>query len=150
MNVQTQVDREPEAVRRITAVARQSSCPFFADLFWDVVDFDPFALSNNPGVMFESPRRIVVFQELGGELRYYAGAWCLDQDRRYLEEDRIEAEGREIGVFPTVRDALAFAGQYLIEERAFQTIHVPRYTRYSRLPDPNAADASARPDGGSS
>jgi len=91
---------------------------------------------RNPGVMFESCRRIVVFQEIGGELRYYAGGWCQDQTRIYLEQGRIWAEGSELGVFQAVRDAVAFAEQYLVEERDFQAIQVPRQVRFGRSPDP--------------
>lgn len=136
MDVQAEVDREREKVQRINAVARRVSMPLFCDLIgWegDVPD-DPIALTDNPGVLFESSRRVVVFQQICGELRYYAGGWCPDQKRIYLEEERILAEGSELGVFETVQDAVEFAEEYLVDERDFQAIHVPRRVRYRHTP----------------
>lgn len=133
MDVQAEVDREWEAVQRICTVARCRSCPAFLDLLWG--DPDPFIRLENSGVMFESPHRVVVFQEISGELRYYAGGWCLDKNRIYLEQDRMYAEGSEIGVFQTVADALTFSEQYLVEERQFQAIPVQRQVYYERWPD---------------
>lgn len=130
MDVQAEVDGD-EAVRRITAVARRSACPLFLDLLWGDSPRDLLAICANPGVLFESPRRCLVFQYISGELRYYAAGWCPDQNRLHLEQDRIEAEGWELGVFATVRDALAFAEQYLVEERAIQAIEAPSQIRHS-------------------
>src|SRR5262249_45055963 len=121
MDVQVEVDAEQELVQRITACAQRVASPVFGDLLWDVPP-DLVALFDNPGVMFESPRRVVVFQEIGGELRYYAGGWCPDQGRIHLEQDRVWAEGSELGIFPTVRDALTFAEQYLVAGPDFQAI----------------------------
>jgi hypothetical protein len=143
MNVQAEVDREKDAVGRITAVARRTSCPCFADLCWGSLPSDFRLLEDNPGVMFESPRRIVVFQELGGELRYYAGGWCRNPDRIFLEQDRIHREGSELGVFPTVRDALVFAERYLVEEASFREIQVPRQPRHQQEPSSNNDGKSA-------
>jgi hypothetical protein len=132
MNVQAEVDREQEALQRIATVARRSACPTFADLMWTSLPSDLFDLFRNPGVMFESPRRVVVFQELDRELRYYAGGWCLDQSRIYLEQDRMWAEGSELGVFETVRDALALTEQYLVDEQDLQSIAVRRRVRFAQ------------------
>jgi hypothetical protein len=138
MDVQAEVDRERGALQRITAVARRSACPAFADLLgWGEASLDLVTLMNHPGVMFESCGRVVVFQQIAEELRYYAGGWCLDQNQLSLEQDRIWAEGSETGVFETVPDALAFAEQYLVEERAFQTMQVPRQLRHSRTTEQN-------------
>jgi hypothetical protein len=125
MSVQAEVDEHPRLVERITTVARRSLCPAFCDILWPpaphIID-----VLDDPGVMFESPHRVVVFQRVGGDLRYYAGGWCPDQDRICLEQDRIEAEGCEMGTFESVADALAFAEQYLAEERGFASVEVPR------------------------
>src|SRR4051794_23147838 len=101
MGLQTEVDEDLAAVRRITAVARRSECPMFADLLWAPVP-PALAVLGDPGVIFESPRRVFVFQRIGGELRYYAGGWCPDQSRIHLEQDRILAEGCESGVLALV------------------------------------------------
>src|SRR5262249_31766418 len=77
MDLQAEVDKEQDVLQRIPAVARRWPCGPFADLLWDELDFD-VALSNNPGVIFESPIRAVVFQYVRGELRYYAGGWSPD------------------------------------------------------------------------
>jgi hypothetical protein len=81
--------------------------------------------------MFESALRVVVFQRISGELRYYAGGWCPDQSRIYLEQERIAAEGSEMGVFASAPDALAFAEQYLAEGRSFASVKATRVVRYS-------------------
>jgi hypothetical protein len=132
MRIQDEVDREVDAVRRITAVARRRPCTFFADLLWGGAMPEIQDLGDDPGVMFESPRRVVVLQRVSGELRYYAGGWCPDQDRIYLEQDRVWAEGSELGIFASVRDALLFAEQYLAEGQGFGDLTVPRQVRYSR------------------
>jgi hypothetical protein len=138
MDLEAEVDAEPDTVNRITAVARQRSCPAFLDLWWDPAP-PPLAVLGDPGVMFESPRRVVVFQRIGGELRYYAGGWCPDEDHIHLEQERVWAEGGESGVFGSVADALAFAELYLVEERSFAAVRVPRAVRYS--PYPQIAEA---------
>lgn len=131
MSFEAEVDADPNAVARITAVARRTSCPLFADILWEPCPH-PLVLVDDPGVMFESPRRVVVFQRVGEELRYYAGGWCLDQAHIHLEQDRMWAEGSESGVFGSVADALAFAERYLVAEQSFAAVRVPREVRYSR------------------
>jgi hypothetical protein len=126
MDLQAELNEEHERVERIMAVARGSFTPVFCDLYWGDCQLDIVSLERNPAVMFESARRCVVLQYIAGELRYCACGWCLDQDRRYLEEDRIETEGVERGAFAAVRTALAFSAEYLVKERAFPAIIVPR------------------------
>jgi hypothetical protein len=82
--------------------------------------------------MFESALRVVVFQRIGGDLRYYAGGWCPDQTRIYQEQERIAAEGYELGVFGSVADALEFAEQYVAEGWSFASVQVTRAVRHSR------------------
>lgn len=129
MSLEVDVDAEPELLQRVTAVARRSSCPLFCDLSWPP---SPSAavLLEDPGLMFESPRRVFVFQRFGEELRYYAGAWSPND--ALVHQERVEVEGSEAGVVRTVLDALAFAEQYLVEERCFVAVSVPRDVRYSR------------------
>jgi hypothetical protein len=134
MRLEDEVDAEIGPLEGITAVAQRRSCPAFADILWTPTP-EPLALMKDPGVMFESPRRVVVFQRIGEELRYYAGGWCQGPNCFHLEQDWIEAEGCESGVFGTVRDALVFAEQYLAEERGFRTLQVPREVRYARYPE---------------
>lgn len=141
MSLEAEVDAESGTVQRITAVARRSSCTAFADILWPPTP-PPLAFMDDPGVMFESPHRIVIFQRISGELRYYAGGWCPDQRRIYLEQDRVWAEGSELGVFGSVTDALAFAEQYLDEERSFAAVEVSREVRYSRYPEVTEAEPS--------
>jgi hypothetical protein len=140
MDVQAEVAQERDAVQRLAAVARRSDCTMFVDLLgWGERATDLPTLMEKPGVMFESCHRVVVFQDIDGELRYYAGGWCQDQNRIYLEQDRIWAEGSELGIFETVRDAVAFAEEYLVEERDFQAIQVPRQVHFGRSADPAKA-----------
>jgi hypothetical protein len=127
MNVQAEVDCEREKVGRIATVARRSACPSFGDLLgWGEDSVDPYVLNDNPGVMFESARRIVVFQEICGQLRYYAGGWRSDARRIHLEWERMEAEGFERGIFGTVPEALEFTELFLVETLPLQAIDVPR------------------------
>src|ERR1043166_278858 len=76
MSLQSEVEAQSATVQRITAVARRSSCPEFADILWPPTP-EAMSLMDDPGVMFESPSRVLVFQWIVGELRYYAGGWPL-------------------------------------------------------------------------
>src|SRR5690348_8945762 len=126
----TGVELESDAVRRVTAVARRIPCPTFADLLWPPTP-PTLDILTDAGVMLESALRVVVFQRIGGELRYYAGGWCPDQTHIHLEQERVAAEGYELGVFGSVADALAFAGEYLAEGRSFANVEAVRAVRYS-------------------
>lgn len=147
MSLQSEVEAQLATVRRITAVARRSSCPAFADILWPPTP-EAMSLMDDPGVLFESPSRVLVFQWIVGELRYYAGGWCPDQSRIQLEQDRIWAEGSELGVFDSVADALKFAEQYLADERSFAAVGVQREVRWSRYPEAAEAEPGASADGG--
>jgi hypothetical protein len=110
----------------------------FADLMWppfDEPDMRRLIAGEDPGVMLESPRRVVVVQRIGEELRYYAGGWCPDRSRIYQEQDRVWAEGSEQGVFAAVADAALFAEFYLVAERDSQDIAMPRRVCWSRYPE---------------
>jgi hypothetical protein len=69
MSLEADVDAYSTTVQRITDVARRTSCPAFADILWEPCPH-ALALIDDRGVMFESHRRVVVFQRIGGELRY--------------------------------------------------------------------------------
>ena len=121
----------------VTAVARCRDSSCFADLMWPPFgepDMRRLIAGEDPGVILESPRRIVVVERIGGELRYYAGGWCPDENRIYKEQDRVWAKGSEQGVFANVADAMAFAESYLVAERGFRDIAVPRLVCWSRYP----------------
>jgi hypothetical protein len=142
MGLEAEVDAEPDVVARITSVARRTSCPAFGDILWPPCP-DPLILMDDPGVLFHSSRRVIVLQRICGELRYYAGGWCPDQSRMYLEQDRVWAEGAESGVFGSIADALAFAERYLVEDRSFAAVGVLREVRYSRYPQVAEAEPFA-------
>jgi hypothetical protein len=152
LNLQAEVDGQPLTLERITAVVRRSPCFGFADLLWSPTpDIQTLAtaLMDDPGVLFETDRRVVVFQQIGGELRYYAGGWCLSQDRLVAEQDRISAEGCELGVFRSVADDLAFAEGYLVAGQSFAALAMPRDVRYGRQPEEQRhAEPGAAPDRG--
>jgi hypothetical protein len=147
VSLQAEVDGPPLSVERITAVARRSPCFGFADLMWSPTP-DMQTLTNtlmdDPGVLFETDQRVVVFQRIGGELRYYAGGWCLSRDRIVAEQHRISAEGCELGVFGSVADALAFAEGYLVAEQSFAALRVPRDVRYGHQPGTGKVEAELR------
>lgn len=102
MKLHAEVDAHGAQLGRITAGARRSDCPAYGDILWGPLpDLGERlqALMDDPGVMFESPRRVVVAQRIGDELRYYAGGSPSHADRSYLEWDRVWAEGGEAGTF---------------------------------------------------
>jgi hypothetical protein len=123
----------------IVAVATCRDSLLFADLCWPPFDCEAelrrLVEGHDPGVMFETVSRVVVIEEHGGELRYYAGGWPSHESRIHLEQDRIEAEGFEMGVFPSARDAVHFAERYLARKQALQDIETPRLVHYRKETD---------------
>src|SRR6478736_194471 len=89
----------------IVAVASCRDSLGFADLCWPPFDWEAelqrLIEGREPGVIFETATRVVVIEEHAGELRYYAGGWRSHESRIHLEQDRIWAEGYEMGVLPT-------------------------------------------------
>jgi len=77
----------------------------------------------------------VVIEEHGGELRYYAGGWRSHESRIHLEQDRIWAEGHELGVFASPREAVRFAERFLVRGQALQEIDMPRLVRHRQDTD---------------
>lgn len=130
-----------QAFDAIVAFANCRHSLLFADLCWP--PFDPEAelrrltKGRDPGVMFETASRVVVIEEHSAELRYYAGGWCSNQSRIRFEQDRITAEGYEMGVFPCVQGAVLFAEKFLAREMALQDIETPRSVHHRRETDGN-------------
>lgn len=114
----------------ILAVASCRDSILFLDLCWPPFDSEAERQRliewRDPGVIFETPTRVVVIEEIGGELRYYAGGWRSDESRIHLEQDRIWAEGFEMGVLPSPGEAVRFAERYLTRQQPLQAIDTPR------------------------
>ena len=136
MSLRDQLSEHEQAFNAILAVATWRDSLFFADLCWPPFDPDVTARrvaeNRDPGIMFETPTRVVVIEEHGGELRYYAGGWCSPENRHSEEEERILAEGCEMGVFPSPREAVLFVEGFLAQQLDLQDIVVPRSLRHRR------------------
>jgi hypothetical protein len=137
--VMTLRDRLAEYEQPCHAILTVASCRdslFFADLCWPPFDSEAqlprMIEGRDPGVIFESATRVLAVEELSGELRYYAGGWPSHQSRIHLEQDRIWAEGSEMGVLPSPREAVLFAEQFLVRELALQAIETPRLIHHRR------------------
>ena len=110
--------------------------------------FDPAAElrrlieDRDPGIIFETTSRVVVIEEHSGELRYFAGGWRSHESRIHLEQDRIWAEGSELGVFPSDQDAVRFAERFLARQQALQDIETPRLVHH-RHAKQRIADSAA-------
>src|SRR5882724_1753809 len=87
---------------RTCAGAKASGCLSFADLCWGRVD--PLAL--DPGIKIELGKRVMVFQVINGELRYYAGGWG--------SQENINEQPNEFGVLANADDAISFANLFLV------------------------------------
>ena len=142
MDLRDQLAEFPELLGAIDAVATYSPSVGFSDVVWAPIDWDEglprMMETRDPGVMFETPTRVVVIEEWAGELRYYAAGWRSDQRCVHLEEDRVEAEGSEMGILPSPEAAVRFAERYLARGEALQEIDVPRWM-YRRRQDTDTA-----------
>ncbi len=91
----------------ILEVATCRECLGFADLMWSPTDFEAHlerALSHrDPGVLFETPWRMMALEEYGGELRFYAGG----------AGTHVYDQPNELGVFRSVEDAVQYAEAFL-------------------------------------
>ena len=132
-------EEHPQSLQALQAVAASSDSLGFADLVWPPYDHDDedarLVEGRDLGVMFESLRRVVVIEEHVGELRYYAGGWWRRRLHLGWETGQIEAEGGELGVFPSLPDAVRFTERYLAREEALQDIDTPRRVRSRRETD---------------
>jgi len=139
VGLREQLAEDKPAFDAIVAVATCRDSLFFADLCWPPFDSEAelrrLARGDDPGVIFETVSRVFVIEEHSGELRYYAGGWRSHESRIHLEQDRIEAEGFEMGVFQSPREAMVFAECYLAQGHALQDIEVPRLVRHRQETD---------------
>lgn len=123
----------------IIAVATCRDSLFFADLCWPPFDAEGqlarVSEGRNPGVVFETPSRVVVIEEHSGELRYYAGGWPSRESRIQLEQERIWADGYELGIFASPGEAVDFAERFLVWGHALQAIEMPRLVRHRQDTD---------------
>src|SRR5947209_17803838 len=100
MGLREQLAEHQPPFQATVAVATCRDSLLFADLCWPPFDLEAelqrLIEGQNPGVMFESPSRVVVIEEHSGELRYYAGGWCSHESQLpLLEQDRMAADGHE-------------------------------------------------------
>ena len=122
MKLLNRITNYPEQLQRLKQHSKCRECSGFADLCWDRLDInDIMALEENPGIMFETNGRVVVFQEIHGEIRYYAGGWGA--------QENIAAEPYEMGVFNDLDNALSFSEQFLIGKLALNAIEAQRRIR---------------------
>jgi hypothetical protein len=134
-----QLAEDKQAFDAIATVATCRDSLFFADLCWAPFDAEPelhrSVERRDPGVIFETATRVVVIEEHSGELRYYAGGWRSHESRIHLEQDRIWAEGYEMGVFPSPPDAVLFAERFLVRNQPLQDIETPRLVHHRQETD---------------
>jgi hypothetical protein len=139
MSLRDRLAEDKPAFDAIVAVATCRDSLFFADLCWPPFDSEAelqrLTKGSDPGVIFETVTRVVVIEEHSGELRYYAGGWRSHESRIHLEQDRIWAEGYEMGVLPSPREAVLFAERFLAREQALQEIATPRLVHHRQDTD---------------
>jgi hypothetical protein len=130
-----------KAFDAILGVATCRDSLFFADLCWPPFDSEAelqrLVEGRDSGVIFETATRVLVIEEHNGELRYYAGGWPSHASRIHLEEDRIWADGYEMGVFPSPHDGILFAERFLGRKQALQDIETCRLVHHRRDTDKN-------------
>jgi len=131
MNVYSEIEHQEELLHNILAVADRKQSLGFADLFHPGDDMpghiERIKRNDDPGVKFTTSTRTVVIEFHSGELRYYAGGWLSSQADPYNEQDRVLAEGCELGSFRTLQDGLRFTERYLAGLEELQQITVPRH-----------------------
>jgi len=136
MSLRERLAENRQPFEAVVAVATCRDSLFFADLCWPPLDWEGewqrLIEGHYPGVILETVSRVIVMEEYSGELRYYAGGWRSEESRIYLEQDRIEAEGYEMGVFRTPRDAVLFAECFLVGMQALQGIEAARKVVHRR------------------
>lgn len=141
MGLRERLAENQQSFHAIVAVASCRDSLDFADLCWppfdDKAEMQRLIEWRDPGVIFEAASRVVVIEEHSGELRYYAGGWRSHESRIHLEQDRIEAEGYEMGVFPMPQEAVLFAERFLVHEQALQDIDTPRLIHYHQNTNKN-------------
>jgi hypothetical protein len=139
VGLQERLAADKKAFDAILGVATCRDSLFFADLCWPPFDSEAelqrLVEGRDTGVIFETATRVVVIEEHSGELRYYAGGWRSHESRIHLEQERIWAEGYEIGVFPLPHDAVLFAERFLARKQALQDIETRRLVHHRQETD---------------
>jgi hypothetical protein len=139
MGLRDRLAEHQQPFQVIVAVASCRGSLHFADLCWPPFDWEAemqrVIQGRDPGIIFETATRVVVIEEHSGELRYYAGGWRSHESRIHLEQDRIWAEGYEMGVFPSPREAVLFAERFLAREQALREIETRRLVHHRQDTD---------------
>jgi hypothetical protein len=99
----------------LTSVCQSQKVADFADLCWGE-EFDIMTAVRDPGLLFSNQERLFVLMRINDEIRYYAG--LTDPDPEVLQY--------EMGIFPTVKDALTYGHEYLLNNRDFAEIKIER------------------------
>ena len=71
----------------VANAAKMSQCWGFADLLWERGDID--SMFEDPGVIFENDRRLLVIGRINGEIRYFAGVKDADGASSVFEIGRF-------------------------------------------------------------
>src|SRR5262245_51543248 len=113
----------PEPFGAVVAVASCRDSLWFLDLCWPPFDSEAewrrLIENRDPGVIFETRTRVVVVEEHGGELRFYAGGWG----------EEVYGHPHELGVFRSAEDAIRYAEAFLARRLHPERITVPRGVR---------------------
>jgi hypothetical protein len=120
MGLREQLAADPEPFGAVVAVASCRDSLWFADLCWPPYEWEAelqrVIENRDPGVIFETKTRVVVFEDHGGELRFYAGGWGED----------VYDHPHELGVFRSAGDAIRYAEAFLVRRLHPEQIAVPR------------------------
>jgi hypothetical protein len=134
-------NRQPFAA--VSAVATCRDSLGFGDLLWTPKDFDAYKdrliAHRDPGVMFETVSRVVVVEEWGGELRFYAGGWGSE----------VYDQPHELGMFRSAEDAIRYAEAFLAQRLHPEQIDVRRGVLSAQY-DWGRAEPGGTPDTGRS
>ncbi len=139
MSLRDRLAEDKQALDALLGVATCRGSLLYLDLCWPPFDWETerrqLMEGRDAGVIFETATRVVVLEEHGGELLYYAGGWRSHESRIHLEQDRIWAEGHELGVMLSPREAVRFAERFLAQGQALQEIDTPRLVRHRQDTD---------------
>jgi hypothetical protein len=102
----------------LTSECRVTETPLFVDLCWGE-GLDLTTITSDPGIEIEKGSRRFVLMRIAGEIRYYVGP-----------SDPYGSEAEcEVGVFPSLSSALAFAHDYLMRRCHLSEIGAERHPR---------------------
>jgi hypothetical protein len=120
MELRERLAQHCQPFEAVLAVASCRDSLGFADLLWPPLDFDAFRdrliANRDPGVIFETATRVVVVEEHGGELRFYAGGWG----------SAVYDEPNELGMFRSPGGVIWYAEAFLVRQLHPQQIAVRR------------------------